>query len=50
MSIITNLELQNKFNTATENSLNRHTLITFEIREIEKHINTTPANTGHFEK
>jgi hypothetical protein len=23
-SIITNLELQNKFNTATENSLNRH--------------------------
>jgi hypothetical protein len=50
MSIITNLELQNKFNTATENSLNRHTLITFEIREIEEHINTTPANTRAFRK
>jgi hypothetical protein len=50
MSIITNLELQNKFNTATKNSLNRHTLITFEIREIEEHINTIPANTRAFRK
>jgi hypothetical protein len=50
MSIITNLELQNKFNTATKNSLNRHTLITFEIREIEEHINNIPANTRAFRK
>jgi hypothetical protein len=50
MSIITNLELQNKFNTATKNSLNRHTLITFEIREIEEYINTIPANTRAFRK
>lgn len=50
MSIITNLELQNKFNTATENSINRNILIETEIREIENYINNIPVYARAFKK
>lgn len=50
MSIITNLELQNKFNTVTENSINRNILIETEIREIEIYINNIPVYTRTFKK
>lgn len=50
MSTITNLELQNKFNTATENNANRNLLIENEIREIENYVNYIPAYTSPFRK
>jgi hypothetical protein len=43
MNIITNLELQNKFNSATEKSLNRKLLIENEIKEIENYVNNIPV-------
>lgn len=43
MSIITNLELQNKFNSSTENNDNRNLIIENEIREIENYVNNIPV-------
>lgn len=43
MSIITNLELQNKFDTAIQNSVNKNILIENEIREIENYVNNIPV-------
>jgi hypothetical protein len=50
MNIITNLELQNKFNSVTEKSLNRKLLIENEIREIENYVNNIPAYVPAFLK
>ncbi|MEZ7498185.1 hypothetical protein QO200_05470 [Flavobacterium sp. Arc3] len=50
MSIITNLELQNKFDIATEYSENRNFLIENEIREIDNYVNNIPIQISPFSK
>jgi hypothetical protein len=50
MSIITNLELQNKFNITTENSIHKTLLIENEIKEIENYVNHIPVYTSPFRK
>ncbi|WP_445956928.1 hypothetical protein [Yeosuana sp.] len=50
MSIITNLELQKKFDTAIENSVNKNILIENEIREIENYVNNIPVYSFSLKK
>lgn len=50
MSIITNSELQKKFDSLTENSLNRKILIENAIREVEDFVENIPIYTSPFKR